>query len=115
MVMISSRRRVALPVSAATTMSPLSTVSFESGDARIVEMAVAREGHGWSIAELEQHGDVRVAAVRRGDKIRIPTPNDTVLRGDIVVAALTGKATRRLLDIMTNPIDAQAGRGARRG
>ena len=87
-----------------------SHVSFETGDARIVEMAVAREGHGWSIAELEQEGDVRVAAVRRGEKIRIPASNDTVLKGDIVVAALTGKATRRLLEIMSNPIDAGAGR-----
>lgn len=90
-------------------------VSFETGDARIVEMAVAREGHGWSIAELEQEGDVRVAAVRRGEKVRIPTANDTVLKGDIVVAALTGKATRRLQELMTNPIDALADRrGGRR-
>ena len=81
-------------------------VSFDSSATRVVEMAVAREGHGWSIFELEQEGDVRVAAVRRGDRVRIPTPNDTVLKGDIVVAAVNGKAPRRLRDLMTNPIDA---------
>lgn len=80
-------------------------VSFEESDTRIVEMAVTREGHGWSIMELEREGDVRVAAVRRGTKVRIPTLNDTVLRGDIVVASITGKAPRRLRDIMANPFD----------
>jgi trk system potassium uptake protein len=80
-------------------------VAFPDTDMRIVEMAVTREGHGWSIMELEQDGDVRVAAVKRGAKVRIPTPNDTVLRGDIVVAAITGKAPRRLRGIMGNPFD----------
>lgn len=80
-------------------------VAFSDTDTRIVEMAVAREGHGWSIVELEQEGDVRVAAVKRGAKVKIPTQNDTVLRGDIVVAAITGKAPRRLRAIMHNPFD----------
>jgi len=83
-------------------------VAFEDPNTRIVEMAVAREGHGYSIMELEQEGDVRVAAVRRGDRVRIPTLNDTVLRGDIVVAAITGKAHRRLQSLMGNPVDAAA-------
>ena len=86
-------------------------VAFADNETRIVEMAVTREGHGWSIMELEEHGDVRVAAIRRGAKVRIPTPNDTVLRDDIVVAAVTAKAPRRLRDIMTSPFDvAQPGR-----
>jgi trk system potassium uptake protein len=80
-------------------------VAFPQADMSIVEMIVTREGHGWSIMELEQDGDVRVAAVKRGAKVRIPTLNDTVLRGDIVVAAITGKAPRRLRGIMGNPFD----------
>jgi trk system potassium uptake protein len=80
-------------------------VAFPQPDMSIVEMVVTREGHGWSIMELEQEGDVRVAAVKRGAKVRIPTLNDTVLRGDIVVAAITGKAPRRLRGIMGNPFD----------
>lgn len=89
-------------------------VSFEDVDANVVEMAVDREGHGYSIVELEAEGDVRVAAVRRGEKVRIPKPNDTVLRGDIVVAAVTGKASRRLRRLMANPLDVADGRPLRR-
>jgi trk system potassium uptake protein len=80
-------------------------VAFTDTDTRIVEMEVTREGHGWSIMELEQEGDVRVAAVKRGAKVKIPTLNDTVLRGDIVVASISGKAPRRLRGIMGNPFD----------
>ena len=80
-------------------------VAFSDTDLRIVEMAVTREGHGWSIMELEQEGDVRVAAIKRGTKVKIAAPNDTVLRGDIVVASITGKAPRRLRGIMSNPFD----------
>lgn len=80
-------------------------VSFEGAATQIVEMAVAREGHGITISELEQKGDVRVAAVKRGAKVRIPNVNDNVLRGDIVVAAVTEGASRRLGALMANPID----------
>ena len=86
-------------------------VSFEDSDTRVVEMTVTREGHGWSIFELESEGDVRVAAVKRGSRVRIPKLNDTVLRGDVVVAAITGKAPRRLHEIMANPIDASTQAG----
>ena len=80
-------------------------VAFEDVETRIVEMAVMREGHGWSVMELEQEGDVRVAAIRRGQRVWIPTLRDTVLRGDIGVASVTGKAPRRLRELMTNPSD----------
>lgn len=80
-------------------------VSFDGAGTQIVEMAVAREGHGITIAELEQKGDVRIAAIKRGAKVRIPTPNDNVLRGDVVVAAVTEGASRRLGALMANPVD----------
>lgn len=75
-------------------------------DVVVVDMAVARDGHGLSIAELEAHGDVRVAAVRRGRRVRLPKPNDTVLMGDVVVAAIDGKARARLRELMSDPVDA---------
>jgi trk system potassium uptake protein TrkA len=90
-------------------------VSFESSDIRVVEMTVSREGNGWSVYEMESHGDVRVSAIRRGERVTIPSANDTVLRGDVVVAAVTEKATRRLREIMENPMDAQPGSATRRG
>ena len=85
-------------------------VAFENAETSIVEMTVTREGRGWSVVELESDGDVRVAAIKRGAKVSIPTPKDTVLRGDIVVAAVTEKAAKRLRAIMRSPYDVDAER-----
>ncbi len=78
-------------------------VTFGESDIEIVEMAVTRAGHGLSIAELEREGDVRVAAIRRGGRVRLPKPSDLVLSADIVVAAVSEKAHRRLRETMGDP------------
>ncbi len=78
-------------------------VTFGESDIEIVEMAVTRAGHGLSIAELEREGDVRVAAVRRGGRVRVPKPSDLVLSHDVVVAAVSAKAHRRLRATMCDP------------
>lgn len=75
-------------------------------DIAVVDMAVARGGHGVTIAELEGSGDVRVAAIRRGRRVRLPRPNDTVLLGDVVVAAIEAGAKQRLRGLMSDPADA---------
>ena len=91
-------------------------VAFEDvvHDVAVVDMAVARGGHGLSIAELESEGDIRVAAVRRGRRVTLPGPNDTVLMGDVVVAAVEGRARKRLSDLMCDPVDVNASTRARR-
>lgn len=82
-------------------------VSFGDSDIAVVEMAATRDGHGITIAELERHGDVRVAAVRRGARVRLPKQRDTVLRGDVVVAAVRRGAHGRLRELMCDPADAE--------
>ena len=78
-------------------------------DVQVVEMGVTREGHGVSVAELEADGTVRVAAIRRRRRVRLPKPNDTVLLGDVVVAAVSGGgAQRHLRHLMCDPVDAAA-------
>lgn len=86
-------------------------VSLGDADIDIVEMSVAREGHGITVAELERHGKVRVAAVRRGARVRLPVINEPLLRGDVVIAAVTRDAQKGLREIMTHPLAAQAGQG----
>ena len=75
-------------------------------DIAVVDMAVARGGHGVSVAELESAGDVRVAAIKRGRRVRLPKPKDTVLLGDVVVAAIEDSARDRLRGLMSDPADA---------
>lgn len=83
-------------------------VSFDDSDVEVVEMAVARRGHGMTVAELEQHGDVRVAAVQRGSRVRLPKLDDRLHEGDLVVAAIRRGAHRHLRDVVTDPITGEA-------
>jgi trk system potassium uptake protein len=81
-------------------------VAFEDGDVEIVEMAVSRDGHGVTIAELESVGGVRVAAFQRGIRVRIPKLDDRLQMGDLVVAALRRGAHRQVRRFVSNPISA---------
>lgn len=65
-------------------------------DVEVVEIPVGRAGHGVTIAELERSGDVRVAAITRGPRTRIPRLDDRLREGDLVVAAMKHGADRRL-------------------
>lgn len=78
-------------------------VAFSDGDVEVVEMRVARGGHGVTIAELETGAAVRVAAYRRGVKVRIPRPDDRLQEGDLLVAAVGKGAARRLRDFVAHP------------
>lgn len=81
-------------------------VSMGDADVDIVEMMVTRQGHGISTFELERDHRMRVAAVRRGDRVRLPTPNEPLLRGDLVIAAVARGAQRRLRELMDHPMGA---------
>jgi trk system potassium uptake protein len=65
-------------------------------DVEVVEIPVGEAGHGVTIAELEREGDIRVAAVIRGTRTRIPKSDDRLREGDTVVAAIRHGADRRL-------------------
>ena len=79
-------------------------VAFDEGDVEVVEMKVSRDGHGVTIAELERRGDVRVGAVQRGARVRIPKLDDRLQQDDLVVAAIRRGAYRHLRDVVTDPI-----------
>ena len=70
-------------------------VGFE-GEIEVVEMRVHEGGHGATVAELEATGRLRVAAVQRGDRVRIPSSDDRLQDDDLVVAAV-GRGTHKKL------------------
>lgn len=78
-------------------------VSFADPEIEVVEMRVARSGHGVTIAELEQGGGIRVAAFHRGVRVRIPRMDDRLHHGDLVVAAVARAAQRRLREFVEHP------------
>jgi trk system potassium uptake protein len=78
-------------------------VAFSEGDVEIVELAVSREGHGATVAEVEGHGDVRIAAIQRGIRVRIPKLDDRLQHGDLLVAAVRRGAQRHLRGFVTHP------------
>lgn len=79
-------------------------VAFDEGDVEIVEMVVTREGHGMTIAEIEESGFVRVAAYRRGLRIRIPRLDDRLQQGDLLVVSARKGAHRRMGAAVANPL-----------
>jgi trk system potassium uptake protein len=78
-------------------------VYFPDSDVEIVEMRVTRDGHGATVAELEAGGKVRVAAIRRGIKVRIPRPDDRLQQGDLVVGAVGKGAFKQLRAFVGHP------------
>jgi trk system potassium uptake protein len=70
-------------------------VGFE-GEIEVVEMRVHKGGHGATVAELESVGRLRVAAVQRGERARIPSLDDRLQADDLVVAAV-GRGTHKKL------------------
>lgn len=79
-------------------------VAFEEGDIEVVEVVVTEEGHGLSVDDLEASGHVRVGVVRRGGRSRLPRPNDTLAKGDLLVVAARRGAHRRLDGLIANPL-----------
>ncbi|MGI8575680.1 MAG: potassium channel family protein [Egibacteraceae bacterium] len=79
-------------------------VAFPDADVEVVEMVVTEEGHGVTLHDLERKGDIRVAAVRRGERVRIPREDQALEKGDLLVAALHAGAHRHLEGLVANPL-----------
>ena len=77
-------------------------VRFDSG-VEVVEMRVHEKGHGATVADLEGAGPVRVAAIQRGARVRIPSSDERLLSGDLVVAAVGRGAHRKLRAFVEHP------------
>lgn len=70
--------------------------TFEEGDVEIVEFVLGVAAEGSGIADLEVDGQLRVAAVRRGEDVVIPDGSFALEVGDRVVAAARQGARSRV-------------------
>lgn len=80
-------------------------VTFDDADVEIVEMRVTRAGHGVTIAELESLGNVRIAALRRGVRVRVPRADDRMQEGDLIVGALAKGGYRKVRSLVSHPFE----------
>ena len=63
-------------------------VSFPTGAAQVVEMLMGAKATGMSVDALEIDGELRVAAIQRGERVVIPVDKTLLEENDIVVAAV---------------------------
>lgn len=78
-------------------------VGFEDSDVEVVELVMHVGSSGLTVAELEERGDVRVAAIRRGGRVGVARTADRLRDGDLVVAAVRDTARRKLRDVCWHP------------
>jgi trk system potassium uptake protein TrkA len=72
---------------------PFETIpSFDFGKMSSLSVTVGAEHAGKRIADLENPGRVRIAAVRRGGVVTIPTESDTLVPGDEINAIVAPEA-----------------------
>ncbi|MFV9673316.1 MAG: potassium channel family protein, partial [Acidimicrobiia bacterium] len=62
-------------------------VTFSGGDVEVVEMHLGPKADGITVEDLEVDNQLRVAAVRRGDRTHIPDESFELRENDLVVAA----------------------------
>ncbi|HSJ34926.1 MAG TPA: NAD-binding protein [Acidimicrobiia bacterium] len=62
-------------------------IAFHGGEVEIVEFTLTEEAEGMRVVDLEIEGQLRVAALRRGNQTLIPADDTALQAGDLVVAA----------------------------
>lgn len=75
-------------------------VMFPDEDVSVVDLEVDSGGHGMSVAEFESHGPVRITALQRSGRVRIPDEREVLQRGDIVTAAVGPASARGLAHLV---------------
>lgn len=71
-------------------------VHLPFGDVAVVEFVIGAAGHGLTVDEVELDGKLRVAAIVRGQRVFIPSAEDRLEHGDLVVAAVRRGVYRRV-------------------
>lgn len=66
----------------------LHTTFTEDSEVEIVEFTVSAEASGVPVGDLEVPGRLRVAAISRDGVVRIPSADDELQAGDLVVASV---------------------------
>ena len=82
-------------------------IGFDGGDVDIVELVITEEGHGLTVSELQTRGELRVAAIERGGRTRIPAGRDRLQNDDLVVAAVRGGRPGRKARGLVSPATAR--------
>jgi trk system potassium uptake protein TrkA len=79
-------------------------VGFSEGEIDVVELVVTQKGHGMTVSELQNRGELRVAAIERDGRTRIPAGRDKLVHDDLLVAAIRGgRPGRRVRGLLTSP------------
>jgi len=60
--------------------------SFDFGKVSSITVTLVPALHGKTVSELERANQVRIAAYRRGNSVRVPTPQDVLEAGDEINA-----------------------------
>lgn len=90
-------------------------LNFPHGEVAVVEMLVGAGGHGLTVDDFELDGKVRVAAVQRGPRVFIPTGDDRLEHGDLVVAGARRGVYRKMVPLLSTeddhviPLDGETG------
>jgi trk system potassium uptake protein len=79
-------------------------VSFEDADVQVIEVTMHLDSDGLTVAELEDRGDIRVAALRRGERVYVARAADRLRNGDLVVMAAKDSARRKLRNMCWHPV-----------
>jgi trk system potassium uptake protein TrkA len=79
-------------------------IGFDDGEVDIVELVLTEEGHGLTVSELQTRGELRVAAIERDGRARIPGGRDRLLHNDLIVAAIReGRLGRKARGLVVSP------------
>lgn len=77
-------------------------IGFDA-DVEIVEMRVRERAQGSSLADVEAIEGVRIAAIHRGTRVRVPRPDEELQSGDLLVGAVARGAHRKLRSFVEHP------------
>ena len=89
----SARRRSALRSSATALSTPrIDQRAFDFGKVSSFAVTVPAALSGKTVAEVEQAGTIRIAAIRRGAFVSVASPNDPLSAGDEINAVVAPQA-----------------------
>lgn len=75
-------------------------LTFPSGDVQVVEMVLGEGAAGLTVDGFEVDGRLRVAAVQRAGRVTIPSGEDRLEPGDLVVAAVKRGMSGRIRSLL---------------
>lgn len=78
-------------------------VGMDDDEVEIVDMRVSEGGDGVTVGRFESVGSVRVAVLRRDGSSVLPSPDDPLQTGDVVVAAVRRGGHKRLKPWVEHP------------